>query len=230
MTTKIADSMNRFLILLFSALPFVTSAQDNAITGRLIDSGTKSAIANAVVKKGSTTTQTNHLGYFQLNAVAGDTLVVTHAEYGELVLLVPAQTRFALALDKIDNTGKVKPEPAAGLGKLLSGNNQVYAADQVDQKPTPLMGEDKFIEQWNKLVEYPKDAKRNKAEGTVEIYFVVDQSGKVVDSGVEKGIGKGFDGAALKAFRRTKAEWKPGILNGEAVNVRMTMPYRFKLS
>jgi TonB family protein len=221
--------MTRSILVFLALLSIAASAQENSITGRLIDSESKAPIANATVKKSGTSTVTNHLGYFQLNAAAGDTLVVSHQEYGELVLVTPAQTRFALALEK-PKPAEVKIAPATGTEKLLRGSSAVYKASEVERTPVPVMGLEKFREEWAKSVEYPSDARKEKTQGTVEIYFVVNATGKIIDSGIEKGIGNGCENAALKAFRRMKAEWKPGLFNGQAVSVRMTMPYEFKLN
>ena len=219
--------MIRRLIFLLICIPAIAFSQDNAVTGRLIDNATKAPIANATVKRGTSSTQTNHLGYFQLSAASGDTLIVTHQEYGELAVTVPAQTRFAIALDKVQADGKVAAKPAAGLDKLMTGNRAVYNANEVDKIPTPAMGEDRFLQEWAKSVASFKDDNSACGTGAVEIYFVVDAAGKIVDSGVEKGISKSCDSAALKAFRRTKVEWKPGLLDGLAVAVRRTISYNF---
>lgn len=79
----------------------------------------------------------------------------------------------------------------------------------------------------NALV-YPESAKKNGAEGTVYVTFVVEKDGKVSSAQVLRGIGYGCDEAALNAVISMPA-WKPGMQRGKPVRVRFNMPIKFSL-
>ena len=61
------------------------------------------------------------------------------------------------------------------------------------------------------------------------VQFVVDKTGKVGNIQVVRSIDKLLDQAAIDVVRALPA-WKPGMQNGQPVNVRYTLPVSFKLS
>ncbi|MHB8874399.1 MAG: energy transducer TonB [Myxococcaceae bacterium] len=72
-------------------------------------------------------------------------------------------------------------------------------------------------------VPYPPEAIHAEIEGSVLLSIVIDDSGKVVNVKVVKGLGYGCDEAAQKALFRFR--FKPAIKNGEPVST--TIPYRY---
>jgi len=74
---------------------------------------------------------------------------------------------------------------------------------------------------------YPKEAIKNKVEGTVYILAFVDEFGNVTKAEVLKGIGGGCDEIALVAVKLTK--FTPGIQKGKKVKVQVSIPIIFKL-
>ena len=77
---------------------------------------------------------------------------------------------------------------------------------------------------------YPKEAKRKKKEGVVDISFLITKEGYVTDLKVEKGLGRGCDQAALEAMRQVQHQkWQPAVRFGEPVAYRFEMPVIFQL-
>ena len=86
-----------------------------------------------------------------------------------------------------------------------------------------------YIKKWSSFVRYPADARRKGIEGKVFIYFIVDENGTILESGIQKGLGHGCDEATLDAFKKIKLKWRPGTKDGQNVKVKMVMPFVFKL-
>lgn len=84
----------------------------------------------------------------------------------------------------------------------------------------------KFI---SENLEYPQHAIDGQIEGREVVQFVVDKTGKVGNIQVVRSIDKLLDQAAIDVVRALPA-WKPGMQNGQPVNVRYTLPVSFKLS
>lgn len=88
------------------------------------------------------------------------------------------------------------------------------------------------MEAWNKYIkenlQFPESAKLNKVEGTVYVVFEIDKDGKSSNPEILRGIGYGADEEALRLIN-DGPDWIPGKQRGQAVNVRMRMPIRFKL-
>ena len=83
----------------------------------------------------------------------------------------------------------------------------------------------KFI---SENLEYPQHAIDGQIEGRVVVQFVVDKTGKVGNIQVVRSIDKLLDQAAIDVVCALPA-WKPGMQNGQPVNVRYTLPIAFKL-
>ncbi|MEX2569356.1 MAG: TonB family protein [Cyclobacteriaceae bacterium] len=100
--------------------------------------------------------------------------------------------------------------------------------DVVEEMPTPKDG----LEGWNKYLSenlvYPASAKEKEVEGTVYLTFTVTKTGDLGDVEILRGIGAGADEAAMEVIRKSP-KWNPGYQRGQAVNVKMRLPIRFKL-
>jgi protein TonB len=79
-----------------------------------------------------------------------------------------------------------------------------------------------------KHIRYPEDARMAKAQGKVYITFVVNEKGKVTQPKVLKPLHPSLDKEALRVMEIMPA-WKPGMQDGKAVRVKMTLPVQFKL-
>lgn len=105
--------------------------------------------------------------------------------------------------------------------KVMEDDPAFYT--NVEVKPTPVKGKDAI---YNYLY-YPKKARENDIEGTVEILTLFDKFGNIIEAKVQKGIGYGCDDAARLAVLYT--EFEPGLLRGVPVKVQMVIPVEFKL-
>lgn len=75
--------------------------------------------------------------------------------------------------------------------------------------------------------EYPKQARREKREGTVTVEFVVETDGRVSRASVQKSTDEVFEAPALAAVSQWR--FKPALEEGKAVPVGMTVPVVFDL-
>ncbi len=108
---------------------------------------------------------------------------------------------------------------------LLAGGNQALsAADIVDYKN--LDKKPKVVEK--AMPVYPEEACRKNQTGITVVNVVVDESGRVSRTKIEKSSGFPLlDEAAVQAA--LKFRFEPGEKDGKAVKTRMTIPFRFKL-
>lgn len=93
----------------------------------------------------------------------------------------------------------------------------------VEIMPEPIGG----IKGIQEKIWYPKEAIKNKVEGTVYILAFVDEFGNVTKAEILKGIGGGCDEIALMAVKLT--QFTPGIQEGKKVKVQVSIPIIFKL-
>jgi protein TonB len=80
-----------------------------------------------------------------------------------------------------------------------------------------------------KYLKYPAIARETGVQGTVIITFIIDKNGKMTQLEIIRDIGAGCGYEAVKVIK-SLGEWIPGRHNKQAVNVKYTIPIRFKLS
>jgi TonB family protein len=81
-------------------------------------------------------------------------------------------------------------------------------------------------------IRYPFEAREKGIEGTVDIEFVIDKEGKLVEFAVDNGIGYGCDEAALYAVKKlskSNLTWIPAKQNNKNVNYLYKIPVKFHL-
>ncbi|CAA9222071.1 MAG: putative TonB-dependent receptor [uncultured Adhaeribacter sp.] len=98
----------------------------------------------------------------------------------------------------------------------------------VEQNPEFPGGLESMYKYLGKNIRYPAVASRNGLEGNVILQFVVGKQGEISDITVVKSLGGGTDEEAMRVVK-SMPKWNPGKQNGRAVNVRYTLPVRFKL-
>jgi protein TonB len=109
-------------------------------------------------------------------------------------------------------------------------DDKIYTVSEVSEKPEPENGLTHFHDRWSKQVVYPDEAVAQKIQGIVFIEFVVNKDGTITGAGVRSGIGHGCDEAALRGFREvSKKVWKPAVKDGLPVNVKMVLPFYFRI-
>lgn len=76
---------------------------------------------------------------------------------------------------------------------------------------------------------YPRSAIVTGTEGTVFVGFVVSADGEVINVKVVRGLTEDCDKEAVRVISKMGA-WKPGMMHGRSVAVRMVIPLKFQLS
>lgn len=76
--------------------------------------------------------------------------------------------------------------------------------------------------------QYPKEAVRNRVNGTIRLSFQIDTEGKMTAINVDNDLGYGTGEAGIKALKGAK-KWTPGIMRGVPVNVAYTLPIRLNI-
>lgn len=101
--------------------------------------------------------------------------------------------------------------------------------DRVDQKPRPATGENGWNYYLSRNIKYPLSARQNKIEGTVILSLEIDPSGEIKNVDVLRGVGKELDEEAIRVVS-AGPNWTPGMINGEAVQTRVSLPIRFVIN
>jgi TonB family protein len=79
-----------------------------------------------------------------------------------------------------------------------------------------------------KNLKYPESAANNGVSGRVIVQFTVNESGKVVDAVVVRGVDPALDKEALRVVN-SSPKWTPGKQEGKPANVLFTFPFNFVL-
>ena len=109
---------------------------------------------------------------------------------------------------------------------MEDGQPVYLVTDSMPEYPDGMGKLSEFIMQ---QLEYPEFEKKYKIQGRVVVSFVIGKDGRVCRPSVILPLSPGIDRAAVKAVLDMKP-WKPGLLNGVPVNVRMTIPLVFRAS
>lgn len=114
---------------------------------------------------------------------------------------------------------------------LKDGKETVYTQATVDKRATFLHGDEgQFLNRWvYDYIKYPDSAIRNGIEGRVIAEFIVGSDGKVRDVEIVRGLDDEIDAQVVKVIMASP-KWKPAILRGKEVSVRVSVPVEFKLS
>ncbi len=146
---------------------------------------------------------------------------------------------FAAIFMGIKEASAQKPLPAKGvdsikvphqavMGEVLvvsyyipTPKQKIYAFNEVDFLPSFPAGEKAFMANLRKNVPSAANADANGIAS-----FVVDKYGNTIDVNIVKSANATTDAEAVKAFQNSP-RWKPGIKNGEAVAVKLVLPFSF---
>lgn len=97
-----------------------------------------------------------------------------------------------------------------------------------EQMPCYPGGSSGLFQYLSENVRYPVRAQEMGLSGRVEVSFVVDKDGTVVDAIVVRPVHKLLNDEALRVIRKMR-KWQPGTMNGKPVRVRYTVPVAFRL-
>ena len=75
---------------------------------------------------------------------------------------------------------------------------------------------------------YPRKAKKQGLHGRVIVQFAIDETGKLVDAKVIRGVDKILDKEALRVVLAAPDKWLPALKNGKQVKQTYTLPVIFE--
>ncbi|GHA64463.1 hypothetical protein GCM10007389_16480 [Pontibacter akesuensis] len=118
-------------------------------------------------------------------------------------------------------------------GKMTSGKVYDEAGKEVKYIPMeqiPLFpgGEHAMLRWLGSNIKYPKSMRKARLAGLVVIAFTVDEEGNLSNIELLKGIHPDGDAEALRVIK-SMPTWNPGLLEGEPVTVRYTLPIRYSI-
>ncbi len=101
--------------------------------------------------------------------------------------------------------------------------------DLLDVHPSFKNGDLNRFRRWvMQHMNYPEIMVEDGLKGKVVISFVVDKTGQVRDLELVESFHPIFDATVMRTIDKSP-RWSPGILNGEPVSVRYTLPVTFKI-
>ncbi|HYH56646.1 MAG TPA: TonB family protein, partial [Anseongella sp.] len=122
---------------------------------------------------------------------------------------------YAPAVEKDTPAEEDAPPEEAGAPEE---GEKVYSFASIEKMPAFPGGKEAIIKHIVTKFRYPKEARENNVEGTIEIGFVVDKEGNVTNPEVLKGLGKGCDEELIRVIK-TLPRWEAGEQNGSKVAV-----------
>lgn len=119
----------------------------------------------------------------------------------------------------------VIPTENVGTGTGTKESPTLIYAERMPEFPG---GQQALLNYINKYSRYTELAKEYKINGTIYVSFVVDESGNVVDTKIERGIGYGMD-EMLASVIKNLPDFSPAMQNNQIVKVRLMLPVKFEL-
>ena len=95
----------------------------------------------------------------------------------------------------------------------------IFELSEVDRIPQPI---------YRVAPVFPYEMKQAGISGAVTLLFICDSQGRVKQVRIRSSSHREFDQAAINAVRQWKFE--PGMKDGQPVNVRMLIPFRFTVT
>jgi len=118
--------------------------------------------------------------------------------------------------------------PAAPASPVASPSNANMVYKKADVMPEYPGGMQALMAYMGESIKYPKAASEAGVEGKVFVQFVVGIDGKVSLIEVVKSVHEDLDAEATRVISEMP-DWKPGVKDGEKVNVQMVLPISYKL-
>ena len=108
----------------------------------------------------------------------------------------------------------------------MANEDKIYSV--VEKMPQFPGGEKDLLNYIARNLKYPAETRQKGIQGTLIISFVVNQSGKVVNAKVVRGLEVNADAEGLRVVN-SLPNWIPGEQNGKKASVYYTLPIAFKL-
>lgn len=121
----------------------------------------------------------------------------------------------------------VDTEQTGGTG---TGEERVYSPYEVDTPPQFFKGDaGTFLNEWvYTYLRYPEIPLDQGISGTVTVEFVVEKDGSVTNVRAVRGEDQYLEDEAVRVISASP-KWKPGVLGGEKVRVKYSVPVEFRL-
>ena len=136
------------------------------------------------------------------------------------------------AMDEVAVVGyavdSVEKQPAANMDVTAENLIQGEVYDMVEVAPQFPGGSKELMSWLGQNLRYPVKAQEAGKQGRVVLQFVITKEGKVADIKVMRGVSPELDEEAVRVVKAMPA-WTPGKQDGQAVNVRYTLPVTFRL-
>jgi len=167
-----------YAFLLTFCLSQVLFAQ-RIITGKLLDIYSKEPVkdASVIIFKGTDATVSNSRGYFQLTALDGDSILVTHKNYKSAIIALPEVDVFSIFIEKQES-----------YPQYLEGEVELYSYF------------------WQNL-KYPSAAAFKGKEQLLFVQVLVDSSGAVSTCNLLNATDKNFEKMTLSVFEDIPGKW-----------------------
>lgn len=145
--------------------------------------------------------------------------------------LIKTLVCFILVLTSISAKGQdnnsipndsIKTEKTDSVNK----NHDVFDDDTGEIGPSFPGGDTALMRYLMSNIQYPQEARKSKASGTVLVKFVIDKDGSVVDAEVIRSVHPAIDKEALRVVS-SMPKWKPGYQRGKPVRCRFSIPLHF---
>lgn len=199
------------------------------MTGVVVDENGKPLPGVTVVIKGSMLgVATDAEGRFEIVSPEGKTLVFTYVGRKSQEVAFDAGTTDIKVVMPVEN---VELDAVKFMDNEIQMNGVKTVGDEKDRsywEGVPTFPEGDVQEYIAQHLRYPEEALKNKWEGTVEVAFSLDTTGKVVRTEIFRGINPVLDAEALRVIREMPA-WRPGKYHGNPTRVMFKLPVTFIL-
>lgn len=129
--------------------------------------------------------------------------------------------------------GQTKRDDLFHNGELIVGKCIDSLVNEIEYFPYEVMpefpgGENGLKKYLSKNIRYPLYSQMRGIQGRVLVIFVVAKSGSIIKTEIKESVSPDIDAEALRLVKRMP-KWKPGLQDGEAVDVKYILPINFRL-
>ncbi len=152
-----------------------------------------------------------------------------YLDYTQMEKIAEFAYALAQSVANLDERLKVVGENPEEI--ITQENRNYYTQNEVDRRATFLHGNEiDFLEKWvYPYIKYPNVAVERGESGRVLVEFIVEPDGNVSNVVVARGVSEEIDAEAVKVISASP-KWKPAILGGSKVRVKIAVVVEFKLS